>query len=551
MAFFLKSKNKNNYVNSTKHENTVLISNNLNTLVFADNNTDINRCFIEPNLCEMPVNTNFVCVDPDGELYNCTEKMLIGAGYKIKTLNFVNIEKSNHYNPFNYFYTLQDIDLFTDWLFLNTQENKHGDDRFWEANEKALLKALIFLLIEYCDKFHLKKNIPTLMELAANFYIQKPDDKNIVNTYDYFAALINDWYFDENGKFHLTPSECAPIACEHYSLSNTEIENSKALYYWNKINLISKNTSHVAMVSLFMRLSKMFNVTNISLLRNDDITLEQLTEEKTALFIITSTNKINNIGSLLCMQLCQIIHNKKDNESKNKIAVVDSDNEIVKIFESNSIDEYKNTKLKAEKFAKNISKNIKINEKGSDFILKTSLLDSDNKILNIYTEKYFAYKKLKAIEAGCSIVELNSTKVPYQIKFVLSDFCDIGIIPQLDIYMSICNNSSYSFDIIIDSLNEFTKQYENNWGIIMNNCNPIYFFNSKEQYTLEYISKLLERKANLKRKNSKKSDFIDIDKLKYLNNEEFIYISNAENPYKGKKYDVMYHPNYVFLNECK
>lgn len=549
MAFFLKSKNKNSYVNSTKYENAVLISNNLNTLVFADNNTDINRYFIEPNLCEMPVNTNFVCVDPDGELYNCTEKMLIGAGYKIKTLNLVNIEKSNHYNPFDYFYTLRDIDLFTDWLFLNTQENKRGEDIFWEANEKILLKALVFLLIEYYDKLHLKKNIPTLIKLATDFYIQKPDDENIINTYDYFTALINGWYFDENGKFHLTTSGDIPIGCEHYSLSNTEIENSKTLYYWNKINQISEITSHMAMVSLVDHLSKVFTTTNTSLFEDDDMTLEQLTEEKTALFIITSTDKLNNIGSLLCMQLCQIMHNKKDNNSKSKIAVVDSDNEIVKIFESNSIDEYKNTKLKAEKFAKNISKNIKINEKGSDFILKTSLLDSDNKILNIYTEKYFAYKKLKAIETGCSIVELNSTKVPYQIKFVLSDFCDIGIIPQLDVYMSICNNSSYSFDIIINSLNEFTKQYENNWGIIINNCNTIYFFNSKEQYTLEYISKLLERKANLKQKNSKKCDFIDIDKLKYINNQEFLCISNTEYPYKGKKNNVVYHPNYVFLND--
>lgn len=102
-----------------------------------------------------------------------------------------------------------------------------------------------------------------------------------------------------------------------------------------------------------------------------------------------------------------------------------------------------------------------------------NILISDDKILNIYTEKYFAYKKLKAIKTGCSVTELYSTTNPYQIKFILSDFCDIGIIPQLNVYISICNNLSYSFDIIINSLNEFKIKYKNDWEIIINNCNPI------------------------------------------------------------------------------
>ena len=231
----------------------------------------------------MQANSSFVINDLGGNLYEEYRDFLEKEGYKIKTLNLLDMKDSNHYNPFDYIKDEKDVEKLVECIILNTGNGKKGGDPSWEETETALLKALIFYLIKYGPKE--EQNFNSVLKLLS----QAGFDKNDCN-----AESELDKIFKEIEK-----KEPNNISVKQYKIYKQRVFKGLGI-----------------VISTSVRLS-MFNIPEItSLTQKDDIELEKLGDEKTALFVITPTadDTYNYLASIMYKQLFDTLYNHAEKE---------------------------------------------------------------------------------------------------------------------------------------------------------------------------------------------------------------------------------------------
>lgn len=255
---------------------------NNNVVIIGGSGSGKTRFYVKPNL--MQLHTSFVVTDPKGSLLLETGKMLASAGYKIKVLDLINMEKSDRYNFFEYLKDEKDILKLVTNLITNTnpKDSKNGGD-FWEKAETALLQALIAYV--FFEALPEEKNIGTIMELLRLAEV-KEDDEDFDSPLDILFQDLKD----------VDPNH---FACKQYDL----------------YKLAAGKTAKSILVSVGVRLSP-FNITVVAdLLSEDSIGIDSLGDEKTALFvIIPDTDKtFNFIAAMMYQQLFDILFYKADN----------------------------------------------------------------------------------------------------------------------------------------------------------------------------------------------------------------------------------------------
>ena len=92
-------------------------------------------------------NSSQVILDPKGEILRDVGNLLEKAGYEIKVLDLISMEKSHCYNPFVYLRNDNDIQRLVTNLFKSTTpKGSQSNDPFWDTAASMLLLALIFYL---------------------------------------------------------------------------------------------------------------------------------------------------------------------------------------------------------------------------------------------------------------------------------------------------------------------------------------------------------------------------------------------------------------------
>ncbi len=126
-----------------------------------------------------------IITDPKGELYNLTSGFLEENGYKIKVVDFRNLEKGNTWNPLKIIYDdfikmiitdnekdkikwkikYQDkIRTFSHMLIVN----KNIENKFWNNSARMIIQGIILAILEdYEDKIN-KNNLTTEIEEILN-----------------------------------------------------------------------------------------------------------------------------------------------------------------------------------------------------------------------------------------------------------------------------------------------------------------------------------------------------------------------------------------------
>ena len=258
---------------------------NNHVLVIGGSGSGKTRYYAKPNLMQM--HTSFVITDPKGQLLPETGKMLEENGYKIKVLNLINMDKSDKYNFFEYIKDEKDILKLINNLITNTnppQSKSAGD--FWEKAEKAYLQAL-FSYVFYEGLPH-EKNINTILEMHRLNEVREDVE-------DYRSPL--DIMFDE-----LKEEKPDHFACKQYDI----------------YRIAAGKTAKSILVSVGVRLSP-FYINQVSeLLSDDELNLEQMGEEKTALFVIIpdSDKTFNFIAAIMYQQMFDVLLYKADNDYK-------------------------------------------------------------------------------------------------------------------------------------------------------------------------------------------------------------------------------------------
>ena len=263
---------------------------NKNVLVIGGSGSGKTRFFVKPNLMQM--HSSFVVTDPKSTLLIECGKMLQKGGYKIRSLNTINFKKSMHYNPFAYIRSEKDILKLVNVIIANTKGDgeKSGED-FWVKAERLLYCALIGYI--YYEAPEEEKNFITLLDLI-NASEAREDDEN-------FKSPV-DMLFDR----------LAEREPEHFAVKQ-----------YVKFKQAAGKTLKSILISCGARLAP-FDIKELrDLMEYDELELDTLGDEKTALFVIISDtdDTFNFVVAIMYSQLFNLLCDKADNEYGGRLPV--------------------------------------------------------------------------------------------------------------------------------------------------------------------------------------------------------------------------------------
>ena len=253
---------------------------NKNVLVVGGSGSGKTRYFIKPNILQM--HSSYVVSDPKGSLIGEVGNALYKNGYRIKVFNTINFTKSMHYNPFAYIHSEKDILKLVTTLIANTKGESKGSDDFWLKAETLLYTALIgYIHYEAPEE---EQNFSTLLEMINAMEVRE-DDEEFKNPVDMM--------FDE-----LAAKEPEHFAVRQYA----------------KYKLAAGKTAKSILVSCGARLAP-FDIKELrDITSHDELELDTIGDEKTALFLIMSDtdSTFNFLISMVYTQMFNLLCEKAD-----------------------------------------------------------------------------------------------------------------------------------------------------------------------------------------------------------------------------------------------
>jgi hypothetical protein len=316
--------------------NTRQTRRNLNILVIGGSGSGKTRFFVKPNLCEMPLNTSFVITDPSGELIIESGHLLEAHGYKVKIFNLVNMKQT--YHPLSYLHEENDVIMLVDCILQNTTDpNKTGGDDFWEKAQALMLRAFTALLWKHGKELHLPYSISTFLDLMRGCQISEDEStkssKQMCRTDMLFEAIkTQGWYFDTKGEFHLGYDKVKDDDSikEKYPRCGEDL----CTRYYDGFKQGAGKTLKSILISAIARLSTLESDDVKNLFAQDDIELDKIGDEKTALFITLPQDhdSFNFIAAMMYTQLFQALYYHAENECKGNYMICDGVGEVTKVF---------------------------------------------------------------------------------------------------------------------------------------------------------------------------------------------------------------------------
>lgn len=254
---------------------------NLNACVIGSSGSGKTRFWLTPQLLQ--AHSSYVVVDPKGgTLAQCGYFLQRKKGYKVRVFNSIDFSKSMHYNPLAYIKTESDVLKFVNALIANTKgEGKEGDP-FWTKAETLLYCALVaYIVFEGPEE---ERNMNTLVEMINSMEVRE-DDESFKNAVDYM--------FD--GLARRSP--------QHF-----------AVRQYAKYKLASGKTAKSILISCGARLAP-FDIAELrEIMSYDELGLDALGDERTALFFLISDTDTtyNFIVALAFSQMFDLLCERAD-----------------------------------------------------------------------------------------------------------------------------------------------------------------------------------------------------------------------------------------------
>ena len=258
---------------------------NKNVLVVGGSGSGKTRFFVKPNLMQCVSEKypcSFVVTDPKGSLIVECGRMLRHFGYRIKVMNTINFAKSMHYNPLAYIHSEKDILKLVNCLIANTRGEGKGGDPFWEKSEVLLYTALIGYLWQ--EALEEDRNFATLIDMIGSMQTRE-DNEDFRNPID---LMFEDLEREKPDCF--------------------------AVRQYKKFKLAAGKTAKSILISCGARLA-VFDVAELrELTAYDELELDTLGDQKTALFLIMSDtdDSFNFLIAMCYTQLFNLLCDKAD-----------------------------------------------------------------------------------------------------------------------------------------------------------------------------------------------------------------------------------------------
>ena len=324
---------------------------NKNILVIGGSGSGKTRFFVKPNLMQM--HSSYVVTDPKGTVLVECGKMLergrpkrvdgkvvyrrddkgnylkdkkgryipVYEPYKIKVFNTIDFAKSMHYNPFAYISKKnreKDILKFVEVLIKNTSSSQQpsGDD-FWVKAEKLLYTAYIALIFAMYPED--QWNFETLIDMINNSECRE-DDEEFKNAIDIEFEIVECWL---NGAKHEDPEVMADYGDIFETKPDAEQRRlgAFALKQFKAYKLAAGKTAKSILISCSTRLAPFAIDEVLEITSYDELHLDKLGDELSALFIIISDTDatFNFLVAIMYSQLFNLLCTKADNSPGGKL----------------------------------------------------------------------------------------------------------------------------------------------------------------------------------------------------------------------------------------
>ena len=254
---------------------------NKNILVIGGSGSGKTRFFCKPSLLQ--AHSSYVCTDPKGTLLPEIGAFLERKKYRIKCLNLINFRKSMKYNPLAYIRSEKDILKLVNALIMNTKgEGEKSSEDFWVKAERLYYSALIgYIWYEATEE---EKNFITLLDLI-NASEAREDDETYQSPVDLLFSQLE---------------EREP---DHFAVKQ-----------YRKFKMAAGKTLKSILISCGARLAP-FDIKELrGLMEYDELELDTLGDQKTALFVILSDtdSTFNFVAALMYSQLFNLLCDKAD-----------------------------------------------------------------------------------------------------------------------------------------------------------------------------------------------------------------------------------------------
>jgi len=262
---------------------------NNNIVILGASGTGKTYKWVKPNISQM--NSSLIITDPKSEILRSMGGMLERNGYDVKVINLIDMDKSHHYNPFNYIRKEQDIvKLITNLMANTTPKDSGPKDPFWDQSEGMFLQAIFFYV--WMEMAPAKRNMRSVMDLLAEAKVPGKDEKSDL---DVRMAIL---------------AEMSPLG-----------ENHPAVRQYNKCMRGAGDTVRSIIISANSRLAKFENEQLLKLMSKDDMNIADIGngkhsdgKTKTALFCVIpdSDKSYNFIIGMLYTQIFQELYYQAD-----------------------------------------------------------------------------------------------------------------------------------------------------------------------------------------------------------------------------------------------
>ena len=332
----------------------VKLARNHNVLIIGGSGTGKTRFYLKPNLMQMF--GSYVVTDPKGLVLIECGKMLergrpkrdengkvlkdksgkiIYEPYNIKVFNTVDFGKSMHYNPMAYIregHREADILKLVDVLIRNTSgSGKQAAEDFWVKAERLLYTSYIALIFAMYPEE--ERNFGSLIELINDSEVRE-NDEEYKNHVDLLFEAIERWL--ENRM--LDEAESAELEAEDTESSlyflglMTDLDGETptdeqasiarfAIRQYKAYKLAAGKTAKSILISCATRLG-VFSIDEIlEITSYDELELEKLGDELTALFVIVPDTDatFNFLVAILYTQMFNMLCTRADSNRGGKL----------------------------------------------------------------------------------------------------------------------------------------------------------------------------------------------------------------------------------------
>ena len=323
---------------------------NKNILVIGGSGSGKTRFFVKPNLMQM--HSSYVVTDPKGTVLVECGKMLergrpkrvdgkivyqktpdgkykkddkgkyipVYEPYKIKVFNTIDFAKSMHYNPFAYISKKnreKDILKFVEVLIKNTSSQQPSCDDFWVKAEKLLYTAYIALIFAMYPED--EWNFEILIDMINNSECRE-DDEEFKNSIDLEFEIVECWL---NHTKHDDPDVMADYGDVFEAEPDAEQRRmgAFALKQYKAYKLAAGKTAKSILISCSTRLAPFAIDEVLEITSYDELHLDKLGDELSALFIIISDTDatFNFLVAIMYSQLFNLLCTKADNSPGGKL----------------------------------------------------------------------------------------------------------------------------------------------------------------------------------------------------------------------------------------